>query len=320
MNKNRIFKDKNKDLGETWRNRETSSPGAVALPWWVQPLSLPATPWCPQKQGPQKVIAAWLDLGGTFHIFSYSNWWHLMTFHKSRPCFHMFPSVYSNHMIPYICFHVGFKLLTFRDVPLLRPYPPVTCAAEFGFRQNSWIRMGRLSQMWYHSVDWSIQTLYPNESKSRCKGWGDRGDHKKSKTDSIESLISSNRMVFKWFKCPMTMQELLTHHTAPLQRQRSNSNKPRSPTHTEKRVAPCGTMWHHVAPCGNAGYGQQISAIHCQGIFPAGWWRVQDLFHNCTQLTEGISSLQQAQWSHPNAWCSSPSKERSVDFAGMAWM
>ena len=43
------------------------------------------------------------------------------------------------------------------------------------------------------------------------------------------------------------MQELLTHHTAPLQRQRSNSNKPRSPTHTEKRVAPCGTMWHHVA-------------------------------------------------------------------------
>ena len=75
-NENTILKDKNQIKPRSWRNRETSSPGAVALPWWVQPLSLPATPWCPQKQGPQKVIAAWLDLGGTFHIFSYSNWWH----------------------------------------------------------------------------------------------------------------------------------------------------------------------------------------------------------------------------------------------------
>ena len=243
--------------------------------------------------------------------------------------------------------------VTFRDVPLLRPYPPVTCAAEFGFRQNSWIRMGRLSQMWHHSIDWSIQT-YPNESKSRCKGWGDRGDHKKSKTDSIESLISNNRIVFKWLKwllwqCknswPITLRLFrgkgatrtnlgvqltprsawhhvapcgtMWHHVAPCGTMWHHVAPCGTMWH---HVAPCGTMWHHVAPCGNAGYGQQISAMHCQGIFPAGWWRVHDLFHNCTQLTEGISSLQQAQWSHPNAWCSSPSEERSVDFAGMAWM
>lgn len=120
--------------------------------------------------------------------------------------------------------------VAFRDVPLLRPYPPVTCAAEFGFRQNSWIRMGRLSQMWHHSVDWSIQT-YPNESKSRCKGWGDRGDHKKSKTDSIESLISNNR------RTPDPSHYASSEAKEQLE-QTSESN-----SHREAR----GTMWHHVA-------------------------------------------------------------------------
>lgn len=63
-------------------------------------------------------------MAGSWRNFSYLFILKLMTLDDISQISTMFPyvpnmftGVYSNHIIPYICFHVGFKLLTFRGFP-----------------------------------------------------------------------------------------------------------------------------------------------------------------------------------------------------------